>query len=322
MKAQMKISAAAIVSAGLFALAARADAAFTSGDEAEKIYTPARASVRIEQNLITPFYAYYSQRLPSSLSTEGKMASSTYGAGFSWRFVHPEKTRIALSNFDWRRTDYRFSGGAHAPFEHTDSLRATTYQEFINPESGRALVAILSGSAATDDHTALSGGLECFLGLGGKQYFSEETAATVGLAAVYRRNRERWFAYPLFMFDWRISPNLNFRAANGLTLTWDVGGDDAFLVDFSVSYENSSFSVDEEKDADSPYYGRKGAYAEQSVPVSVTGTWNFTENLFLSAGITLDTWSKYRLYRGGHKTSDKFSTDPTLEFSFQLGFRF
>lgn len=289
----------------------------------DDIYTPARADVRIQQHLITPFYALYSQSLPASISSGGKIAASTYGTGFSWRYVHPEKTRIALSNLDYRRTDYRFSGGnGAAPFSHTDSLRASTYQEFINPENGRALVALLSGSFAAEDGAALSDGLGGYLGLGFKQYFSEETSLALGCTALYRRERERWFFYPFFVFDWRISPNLNLRAINGVTLTWDLGGNDVFLVDFSVEYAASSFSVEADGNENSPYFGRKGAYYEQSVPVSVTGTWNISETFFVSAGVTIDAWSKYRLYRSGHDTGKTFTADPTLEFSLQAGLRF
>lgn len=291
-------------------------------DEIGKVYTPARAGVRVNQNLITPFYAYYGQSLPAALSTGGKMASSTYGTGFSWRYVSPEKTRISLSNFDYRRTDYRFSGGSKVPFEHTDSLRAMTYQEFINPDNGFAWVGTMSLSLAAEDKTSLSDGLSGFLGLGCKQYFSETTAVMLGAGAVYRHERNRWYVFPLFSFDVRLTPNLNLRLLNGATLTWDVGGKNEFLVDFFVSYEADAFAVEDSRETLSPDLGKDCAYYTQRVPVGITGTWNFSENLFFSAGVAVNTWSKYRLIRDGHKTDEKFTTDPTLEFSLQAGIRF
>ena len=288
----------------------------------KKIYTPARSAVRVREHLITPFYALYAQRLPSSLSDGGKLASSSCGSGFSWRYVHPEKTRIALTTADWLRTDYRFSGGHASPFRHTDAFSATTYQELINPKTGFALVGVASFTAAAEDRVALSKGLGGFAALGAKQYFSESTAVTFGLSALYRFDRERWFLYPFLSFDWSISENLNLRMLNGLSLTWDVNGDDSFLLDLSVSYRTSAFAVETERDAASPYFGERGAYYEQRVPVSLTGTWNLTENFFVSAGVTLLAWDKYRLYRDGHDTDEKFTADPTVEFTLQAGVKF
>lgn len=291
--------------------------------DVREIYTPARSDVSIRQNLITPFYAFYSQALPASVSSGGKIASSVYGTGFSWRYIHPEKKRIALSNLDYRRTDYRFSGGnAPAPFRHTDSVRASTYQEFINPDVGFAVVATCAGSFSAEDRADLADGFGGFAGLGCKQYFSEKTSLTLGCTAIYRRDRERWFFFPFLVIDWSITENLNLRAVNGVTLTWDVFGNDAFHLGFAVEYSGTTFVVEKETDAASPHFGRDGAYYEQSVPVSVTGTWNVSESFFVSAGVTLDAWSKYRLYRGGHDTGETFSVDPAVEFSLQAGFRF
>lgn len=290
--------------------------------ELKKVYTPEREQIRVREHVITPLYAYYAQGLPAGISTGGKMAYSTYGTGFSWRYVHPKKTRIVLSSLDYRRTDFRFSGGSETPFSHTDSLRASTYQEFINPNNGVAAVAILSGSLTAEDATPLSDGASGMLGFACKQYFSETTSVMLGAATLYRVDSERWYLIPLFSFDWRIAPNWNLRSFNGLTLTWDVSGDNEFLVDFSVSYESSAFAIAAERKISSPSFGEDGAYRRQSIPVSVTGTWNFSENLFLSAGVALNTWSEFRLYRDGHKTREKFSTDPTLEFFLQAGFRF
>ncbi len=290
--------------------------------ETGKIYTPAREQIRVREHLITPFYGYYAQSLPASLSSGGKMAYSTYGTGCSWRYVHPEKTRIALTSLDYRRTDYRFSGGAATPFSHTDSLRMSSYQEFINPATGAAAVAVLSGALAAEDGTALSDGASGMIGFAGKQYFSETTSVMLGAAAMYRIDRERWYFVPLFSFDWRIRPNWNLRALNGLTLTWDTSGEEKFLVDFSVSYESSSFAVGEERGASAPYSGKSGAYRCESVPVTVAGTWNLSKNLFLSAGVSLHAWSEFRQYRDGHKTEEKFTTDPSLAFFIQGGIRF
>lgn len=289
-----------------------------SDSSPEKFFTPARATVRIRRNLITPFYASYAQSLPASISTGGKLAASVYGTGASWRYVAPDKTRVALTSVDYRRTDFRFSGGnGYAPFAHMDSIRATTYQEFINPENGRALVGFLSGSAAADDRADLADGAGCFVGLAGKQYFSEETSVMLGVSASYNCARERWYFYPIFSIDWSIAKNLNLRTLNGLTLTWDVGGENVWLVDFSVGYETQAFAVATGTDD-----GASGAFYRKRVPVGVAATWNISENFFVGAGITLDAWSEFRRYRSGHKTSEKFSTDPTLEFSLQAGIRF
>ena len=288
----------------------------------KKIYTPARSAVRVREHLITPFYALCAQRLPSSLSDGGKLASTSWGSGFSWRYVHPEKTRISLTTADWLRTDYRFSGGRAAPFKHTDSFSATTYHELINPKTGLALVGIASATAAAEDRTALSKGVGGFAALGAKQYFSESTSVTFGLSALYRFDRERWFLYPFVSFDWSISENLNLRMLNGLSLTWDVNGDDTFLLDLSANYRTSAFAVEAERDDASPYFGEHGAYYEQRVPVSLTGTWNLTENLFVNAGVTLIAWSKYRLYRNGHDAAENFTADPTVEFVLQAGVKF
>lgn len=330
MRNRQKTSTAfALAFAGIFAGTLRAagtempeNPATDAAESVAEVYTPARAALTYRRHLITPLSVRYAQSLPTSLSTHGKMAYSVYGAEASWRFVQPEKTRLSLSGIEWRRTEFRFSDGAEKPFAHTDLLRATTYQEFINPTSGRALVALLSGSLSAEDRADVSSSPSCLVGLAAKQYFSEETSATLGFFLSYRRDRERWFVYPLFLCDWRIAPNLNLRAANGLTLTWDVGGDNIFLCDFAVGYETDSFAVEAERDAASPYFGRKGVYTSQSVPVSVTGTWNVSENFFVRAGVALNAWSKYRLYRSKRKTDETFSTDPTLEFSFECGFRF
>lgn len=296
---------------------------FSEGEEEiGKVYTPARAAVRVQHNLITPFYAYYGQSIPTALSSGGKMASSTYGTGFSWRYASPKKTRISLTNFDYRRTDYRFSGGAEKPFEHTDSLRAMTYQEFIDPDNGLAFVGMMSISFSAEDKISLSDGLGGFIGLGCKQYFSETTAVMFGGSAVYRHERERWYVFPLFSFDVQLAPNMNLRLLNGATLTWDICNNNEFLVDFFINYEADAFAVEDDRNTRSPNFGKDGAYYVQRVPIGITGTWNFSENLFFRTGVAVNTWSKYRLIRDGHKTDEKFTTDPTLEFLFQAGIRF
>ena len=300
------------------------EADFTSVEsELGSVYTPAREQIRVREHLITPLYVYYAQSLPAALSSGGKMAYSTYGTGCAWRYVHPEKTRVALSSLDYRRTDYRFSGSSVAPFEHTDTLRATTYQEFINPNNGLAAVAILSGSLSAEDAVALSDGASGMFGVACKQYFSETISVMLGASALYRIDRARWYFVPIFSFDWKISQNLNLRSFNGLTLTWDIGGKNEFLVDFSVAYESSAFAVEVHQDSAMPNRRNdNGAYRTERVPVTIAGTWNFSENFFLSGGIVLNTWSEFKFYRDRHKTSEKFDTDPTLEFFLQAGCRF
>ena len=290
--------------------------------QGNRVYTPSREQLRLREHLITPFYAYYAQGLPAAVSSGGKMAYSTYGTGCAWRYIHPEKTRIALTSLDYRRTDFRFSGNTETPFRHTDSVRVSTYREFINPDNGLALAAILSGSMAAEDGTALSDGACGFIGIACKQYFSETTSVSLGVSGAYRTDRERWYCIPFVSVDWRITPNWNLRTLNGLTLTWDIHGDNKFLVDFSLNYEDTAFAIGEEKNTASPHCEESGAYRRQSVPVSVSGTWNFSENLFLNLGIALNTWSKFRLYRDGNKTDESFTTDPSLEFSLQAGWRF
>lgn len=291
-------------------------------DSAGKYYPPARAAVRVREHLVTPFYVLCAQRLPASLSGGGKMASSSYGAGFSWRYVHPEKKRIAFTTADFLHTDYRFTGGRDAPFRRTDAISATTYHELINPHTGLAGVGVASFTASTSDRAAMSDGFGGFFALGAKQYFSEKTSVALGVSALYRFDRERWFFYPFFTFDWSISENLNLRLLNGVSLTWDVGGDNSFLLDFSLNYRTSAFAAEVEHDAASPYFDKSGAYREQSVPASLTGTWNVTENFFVSAGVTLLVWNKFRLCRAGHNTSEKFTVDPAVEFVLQAGVKF
>jgi len=287
----------------------------SDGSLSGKIFTPARAAVGIRQHLITPFYVSYSQSLPTAISTGGKIASSTYGGGASWRYVAEDKTRISLTNFDYLRTDFRFSGGSgSAPFSHTDTLHGSTYQEFINPKNGRALVGLFSGSVSADDSTDLSNGVGCIIGIAGKQYFSEEISATLGLGSSYQCARERWYFFPMVLFNWRITESLNLRTTNGVTLTWDVGGNDVLLIDFSLEYETFAFASATDDD--------RGVYYRKRVPLTVSGTWNISENIFVGAGIMFDVWTKYRFYRGGHKTNEDFSTDPTFELTLQAGFRF
>lgn len=285
------------------------------GSLTRKIFTPARAAVGIRQHLITPFYVSYSQSLPTAISTGGKIASSTYGGGASWRYVAEDKTRISLTNFDYLRTDFRFSGGTGgAPFSHTDTLHGSTYQEFINPENGRALVGLFSGSVSADDSTDLSNGVGCVVGVAGKQYFSESVSAMLGLGGSYQCAQERWYLFPMISLNWRITDSLNLRTTNGITLTWDVGGNDTLLIDFSIEYETFAFATATD--------GDNGAYLRKRVPLSVSGTWNISENIFVGAGIMFDVWSKYRFYRGGHKTNENFTSDPTFELTLQAGFRF
>ncbi len=287
-----------------------------------KYYPPARAAVRVREHLVTPFYVLFAHQLPSSISGGGKMASTSYGSGFSWRYVHPEKKRLAFTTADFLHTDYRFTGGRAAPFHRTDAINATTYHELINPHTGLAGVGAASFTAATSDRAAMSDGIGGFVALGAKQYFSEETSATLGVAALYCFDRERWFFYPLFSIDWSLSENVNLRVLNGVSITWDTGGDNFFLLDFSLIYRTSAFAAEVERDAASPYFEKSGAYREQCVPASLTGTWNFTENFFVSAGVTCLVWNKYQLCRDGHKTSEKFTADPTVEFVIQTGVKF
>lgn len=289
-----------------------------NAENSPEVYTPARSAVRIRENLITPFYAFCGQTLPAAISGGGKIASSTYGTGFSWRYVKPDKSRISLTNFDYRRTDFRFSGtDVPAPFEHTDALSAMTYQEFIDPETGRALVAIFGAALSAEDGAELGDGFGGMASVAFKQYFSEETAGMLGASIVYRPERERLYFYPVAAFDWRISPNFNLRVLNGAELTWDIDASDEFLVDFSVLYESSAFAV-----ARDDFSDEKGAWREQRVPISVAGTWNVSENIFINARISLIAWSEFRQFRDGGKTDEKFRADPTLAFSVQVGFRF
>ncbi len=250
------------------------------------------------------------------------MASSSYGTGFSWRYVHPEKKYLSFTTADFLHTDYRFTGGRKAPFRRTDAVNATTYHELINPHTGLAGIAAASFTAATSDRASMTDGFSGFAMLGAKQYFSEATSFSLGLSAAYEPCRERWYFYPFCSFDWCISENVNLRLLNGVSLTWDTDGDNSFLLDFSLIYHAFSFSAETERDSSSRYYDKSGVYREQCIPLSVTGTWNFTENLFVSAGVSFLLWNNFQLYRDGHKTEEKFTADPTVEFVFQAGVKF
>ena len=281
-------------------------------EKIKEAFPPARAQVQAGTTVFKPFYAYYKQRLPASINKGGKMGASTYGTGISLMHVNGERSLITLANADYRRTNYRWSSIAEGPFDNTDSISSLFWQEWVfDTDSGRAIAGFASASAGADDGTSLSAGASGTFGLGGKQYFSKTESLWLGAIASYSRHRERWIATPMFFFDWIPAENINLRIANGITATWDVGGENEFLLSLGISYEANSIAI-----------GKGDVWRCQSAPLVLTATWNVTENLSFSFGANTILWSDYRRWEGGHESDDHFTVDPSLEFFVQAGLRF
>ncbi len=284
-----------------------------------EIFTPARSLFLDGTNVVMPLYVFYSQRIPASTTKGGKISATTYGAGFSWQHVSPQESHIALSSIDLRRRDYRFTGTTerisplgNAPFGSADSFNFFTWQEWVfDKENGHSLCGFFSGTLACEEHTAFKNGASAAIGFGVKQYFSRETAIWLGAALMYSRARERWQIFPFGMFNHAFSKNWNLRLGNGIQISWDTFGDDTFLLSSSLNYSGDTITI-----------ARGESWQGQAIPLSVTAQWNLTKELFVAFSTEALLWQKFRLWSGGSRTNYKFSADPTLDFSLQIGLRF
>lgn len=285
----------------------------------DEIYTPARTALMRGTNTIMPFYGYYAQRLPASINRGGKLAASTYGTGVSWTRVAEDETLIMLTNMDYRRTDYRFSGNTgtltptgKAPFSHVDDLNLFNWTEYVfDKANGRAIAFLTSATFIASDSTAFSHGTHGAIGAGYKQYFSRTESLWVGLSAYYSRHRERWGVMPAIVLDFALRPDLNLRISNGAELTWDINARNEWILSAGINYASDCITV-----------GNGESWYVQSAPLSLSARWNATENCFIAFGMKTIFWTDYRLWSGGHKTDSHFTVDPGVEFSVQAGIRF
>lgn len=283
----------------------------------EEIYTPARTAFTRGTNSVMPFYAYYAQRLPASINKGGKLAASVYGTGVSWTHVSEDETLILLTNMDYQRTDYRFSGTQNwslpgEPFSHVDMLKIFNWTEYVyDKANGRAIAGMISGTLLSADTTSLSNGAHGAFALGYKQYFSRTRSVWLGASVFYSRHRERWSVMPAILLDFSLSREWNLRIGNGVELTWDIAGKDEWLLSAGISYGFDAITA-----------GRGETWYVQSAPLSLSARRNIGKNFFVTVGAKTFLWSDYRLWKSGHETDAHFTVDPAVELSIQTGIRF
>lgn len=285
----------------------------------EQIFTPARSLLFSGTTSVTPFSLIASVRFPAAISKGGQLMCSTYGLDVSWQHVSEEEKYIALMSLDYRRSDYHFSGthrnispNGRTPFAHIDSFSLFTWQEYIfDKDNGRAVAGFLSGLLESEDSCALRYGSSLAIGLGAKQYFSRDTAIWVGVNMSYSRTRERWQFFPFGIFNCALGHDLSLRLGNGAQISWDVGGENKWLLSLAANYGSETFSV-----------GRGKNWQVQSIPLTLTAQWNLTKEIFVSLSVESLLWSKYRLWENGNRSSYHFSSDPTIGLALQAGLHF
>lgn len=281
----------------------------------ENLYSPARTAIMNGTNSVMPFYGYVSHRFPASINRGGKLSATAYGSGVAWDFISKEEKFISVTNFDFRRTDYDFSGTPNAlgePFSHVDSFKFFDWSEYVfDKENGRSLAFLASGALISSDTTATGHGAHGLFGVGLKQYFSRTESICAGLIVSYSRHRERWTLVPMVLFDYSPTRELNLRVGNGVDLTWDVGGKNEWLLRVGVAYSTDCITV-----------GDGECWYTQSAPFALTARRNIGKNFFVTAGLTTILWSDYRYWEGGHKRDAHFTVDPAVQLSIQAGVRF
>lgn len=285
----------------------------------EYFYSPARRAIERGTNTVMPAYGSAAVRFPSSVNRGGEISSFAFGAGASWTFVSEEEKFVSVSNLDFQRTDYRFSGTPETlspvgsdPFSHVDSLKAFNWSEFVfDKANGRALAFLAAASFAAADSTASSHGVNASLGFAYKQYFSRTTSVCGGVLCAYSRHKERWTILPLVLVDYAPTRDVNMRLGNGINLTWNVGGKDEWILSAGVSYSGECIAV-----ADGEYW------YTQSVPASLVARRNLGKNFFVSLGMSALLWTDYRYWANSHKTDFHFTSETALAISLQAGLRF
>ena len=285
----------------------------------ENFYTPARTAIMRGTNSVMPFYGYVSCRLPASIDRGGRLSANVVGTGVAWDFISHDEEVVSVTNFDFRRTSYDFSGTPETlspvggePFSHVDSLKFFNWSEWIfDKENGRSLAFLAAGSLISSDTTATSHGANGLFGAAYKQYFSRTESICAGVIVTYSRHRERWMLAPLFIFDYSPTRNLNLRVGNGIDLPWDVGGKEEWFLRAGVAYSTECITV-----------GDGESWYVQSAPLALTARRNLGKNFFVTAGLTTILWSDYRYWEGGHKRDARFTVDPAVQFSLQAGIRF
>lgn len=271
---------------------------------------PRPESYRFGITLVTPVAGTVEQRIPVSMRAggSGTMRAWAYGGEISARRITEDF--MAYGDFEYRRTDFAFSGPA--PFGDTDRYKLNAHVEtalgddwWLFTNGGLNLGA--EREADLDD--ALSGRVA----FGAKYRFIPEFSYYFGISVMTRLDRDP-LIIPMTAFDLRFG-KWSARTLNGLVIAYDVNGDNDLVLDFSALYDTSDFR--RTNDA----AGRGRVVEFQEVPVSFGITKAVGRHSFIRTYITAIAWSDYRFRTDGATTGD-FQTDPGLIFGLSGGARF
>lgn len=281
-----------------------------SGATAASPAKPRPQRYRFGMTLVTPVAGTVEQRIPVSMrkGASGTMRAWAYGGEVSARRITEDF--VAYGNFEYRRTDFAFSGPA--PFGDTDRYKLNGHAESALDENWWLFAnggLNIGAEREADIDDALTGRVA----FGAKYRFIPEFSYYFGLSVMTRLDRDP-LILPMTAFDLRFG-KWSARTLNGLVIAYDVNGDNDLVFDFSALYDTSDFR--RTNDA----AGRSRVVEFQEAGLSLGVTKALGRYSFIRTYVSCIAWSDYR-FRTNASTTGDFQTDPGVIFGLSGGARF
>ncbi|MCX6925466.1 MAG: DUF6268 family outer membrane beta-barrel protein [Verrucomicrobia bacterium] len=223
-----------ITSLGVLALAGSALAADTTSGYSELEQMEQPATEHVFQ--VNPGFTY---------TADADFNNSSLGKLSVWRFDIPAHYTIKTEPGDLKfGVFYEYSEYNLDKLDATQDFNTlafdTVWKGMLNDEWGYFLYGAVSMSAST--HAALSDGLTGAGGAGVRYVWSKDLSLGLG-AAVATRLEDDPFVLPVIALNWQINDRWNLQTLNGATISYDVSGDKAFLLDLGAKYQRREYRV-------------------------------------------------------------------------------
>lgn len=276
----------ALVSVGLLSVAGLAFA-----DDTTSGYSGLESmdSHQVEQKFqINPGFTY---------SAEADFDDSAMGDVSVWRFDIPARYTLTLEQGEfglggfYEYSEYDFGNITDDQDFNTLAFDAV-WKSMFNDKWGYFLYGAMGWSASTD--ASLSDGFTGGGALGGRYVVSKDLNFGLGLGVASQLEDDPMFM-PIISVNWRINDRWNLRVLNGATISYDISGEQRFVLDAGVKYQRRQYALDHSDTA----------AIDKAINCELGATYRFSPTVALRGFVGVAAARNIEIRNDDHKLGDE-----------------